>query len=65
MRCLVTGAGGLLGSWLTDYLIELGHKVYALDNLQEGKKEYINANAEFCLADLRDKEKISNTFTRK
>ena len=32
MMCLVTGAHGFIGSHVTDRLIQLGHKVVAVDN---------------------------------
>lgn len=38
MRILVTGAGGFLGSHLTDRLLSLGHEVLAVDNFFTGSK---------------------------
>lgn len=37
-RCLVTGAGGFLGSHLVDSLIESGHEVLGVDNFYTGEK---------------------------
>jgi UDP-glucuronate decarboxylase len=36
MRILVTGGAGFLGSHLTDRLVEQGHEITVLDNLQTG-----------------------------
>lgn len=38
MRILVTGAGGFLGSHLTDELLKKGHEVLAVDNFFTGAK---------------------------
>jgi UDP-glucuronate decarboxylase len=38
MRILVTGGAGFLGSHLCDRLVELGHEVTAIDNLQTGSR---------------------------
>ena len=35
---LVTGAGGFIGSWLTQALVERGETVRALDNFSTGKR---------------------------
>lgn len=36
MRILITGGAGFIGSHLTDYLIEEGHQIVAMDNLVTG-----------------------------
>ncbi|MFH1259380.1 MAG: UDP-glucuronic acid decarboxylase family protein [Elusimicrobiota bacterium] len=41
MRILVTGGAGFLGSHLSDYLIDKGHTVVALDNLITGNLDNI------------------------
>ena len=38
---VVTGGAGFLGSHITDYLINKGHKVYVIDNLSTGHKNNI------------------------
>ncbi|RMD86143.1 MAG: SDR family NAD(P)-dependent oxidoreductase [Candidatus Dadabacteria bacterium] len=58
-KILVTGGAGFIGSHLVDRLIEDGHEVRILDNLDrqvhQGKKpEYINPQAEFIMGDIRD-----------
>ena len=60
MRVLVTGGAGFIGSHTVDALLEKGHEVRILDNLQKpvhlkGKPPWIPKEAEFILGDVRDK----------
>ena len=41
MRTLITGGAGFLGSYLCDYLIEMGHEVICLDNLSTGTMDNV------------------------
>lgn len=41
MKIIVTGGAGFLGSHLCDKLLELGHTVYAVDNLITGSRDNI------------------------
>jgi len=57
---LVTGAAGLLGSHLTDTLLERGHRVTGIDNLSLGVMENLSRASEypdfqFILCDVRDR----------
>lgn len=59
-KILVTGAGGFIGSHLTDYLVEKGHKVKAFVRYNSRnfwvwleKSEYIN-DIEIYSVDFRD-----------
>lgn len=57
MKVLVTGGAGFIGSHVTDLLIEKGHDVRILDNLETqihgGKKpDYVNTKAEFIKGDI-------------
>jgi len=45
MKILVTGAAGYIGSIVTERLIELGHEVIALDNLQAGHQSAVSPQA--------------------
>lgn len=64
MNFLVTGAAGFIGSHLTNFLINEGHDVVALDNLEGGKREYVNPKASFLLADLRYKKSIDQIYDK-
>ena len=60
MRILVTGGAGFIGSHTVDALINGGHDVRILDNLQKpvhlkGKPPWIPKDAEFILGDVRSK----------
>ena len=60
MRILITGGAGFIGSHTADALIDRGHDVRILDNLQEtvhpkGKPDYIHPAVEFIHGDVRDK----------
>ena len=63
-KVLVTGGAGFIGSHLVDRLVELGHTVRILDNLDPqvhpgGKKpDYLNPEAEFVAGDVRDRETV-------
>lgn len=60
MKILVTGGMGFVGSHLVDELVKRGHRVVVLDNLEEqvhqGRQpDYLNSNAEYVIADIRDR----------
>jgi dTDP-L-rhamnose 4-epimerase len=60
LNILVTGGAGFIGSHTSDALIERGHCVRILDNLNKtlypkGMPSYINPDAEFIIGDVRDK----------
>lgn len=61
-KCLVTGGAGFIGSNLVDELINQNHKVVVIDNLSTGKKEYVDAKADFYEVDIRNLEKIKPLF---
>lgn len=54
MRVVVTGAAGLLGSWLADELRREGHSVVGVDNLIGGYRD--NISGEFKCDDITDLE---------
>ena len=60
MNILVTGGAGFIGSHTSDALIEKGHCVRILDNLNKtlypkGMPRHINPEAELMIGDVRDK----------
>lgn len=56
MKVLVTGGAGYVGSHTVLALINGGHQVIVLDNLQTGHKKAVNPQAVFIKGDVRDKE---------
>ena len=62
-KCLVTGGAGFIGSNLVDELIKQGEEVIIIDNLSTGKKEYVNAKADFHEVDIRNLKIIKPLFS--
>jgi dTDP-L-rhamnose 4-epimerase len=65
---LVTGGAGLIGSHLVDRLLELGHSVRVLDNLDaqthpEGRPPWIPADVEFLHGDVQDRSLMERALT--
>jgi nucleoside-diphosphate-sugar epimerase len=44
---LVTGGAGFIGSHMAEFLLALGHQVRVLDNLSQGRREWVPEAAEF------------------
>lgn len=63
-KVIVTGGAGFIGSNLTDFLITKGYKVFVLDNLSSGRKEYINPKAEFIKVDLVKAKKVAEVVSK-
>ena len=66
-RALVTGGAGLIGSHLSDLLVEQGYRVRILDNLEpnthrNGKPSWIPPEAEFLHADIRDQKAVRSAL---
>jgi dTDP-L-rhamnose 4-epimerase len=66
---LITGGAGFIGSHLTDELLKYGHNVRVLDNLcdqvhgkDSGRPEYLNSEAEFFQADIRDPNAVAEAL---
>ena len=69
MKALITGGAGFIGSHLTDLLLEKGHEVTVIDNLQGGWLKNLkcaenNPNFKFFKLDIREKEKLFQLFEK-
>ena len=69
MRILISGAGGFLGSHITDMLLGQGHEVVGMDNFITGRKENIahlsgNKNYTFIEADVIEPVKVDGPIDR-
>ena len=58
-RCLVTGGAGLIGSHIVDLLVEKGHEVVVVDNLERithfnGEPDWVNEKVTYFFKDIRD-----------
>ncbi len=56
MKVAVTGSAGLIGSWIVEYLLKLGHTVVSFDNLIGGYRDSIisHINHEYHDLDITD-----------
>lgn len=68
-KVLVTGGAGFIGSFIVDALVEAGHSVRILDNLElqvhgpGGRPpEYLSPEAEFIRGDVRDRETVERAL---
>lgn len=59
---VVTGGAGFIGSHLSERLVELGHKVRIIDNLSQGKREWVPEEAEFFEGDILEKDLLRKVF---
>ncbi|NNL84165.1 MAG: SDR family NAD(P)-dependent oxidoreductase, partial [Myxococcales bacterium] len=69
LKTLVTGGAGFVGSHLVDALIEAGHEVRVLDNLDPqvhgaGRQPpaYLHPKAELQVGDVRDRDAVSRAM---
>lgn len=61
MDALVTGGAGFIGSHLVDALIARGDSVRVLDDLATGRRENVNAEAEFVQGSVADAEAVARS----
>ena len=62
MKVLVTGGAGYIGSVATAELIAAGHDVVVVDNLYQGHREAVHADAQFVQGDLLDADTCTQLF---
>ena len=62
MKILVTGGAGYIGSVATAALISRGHEVVVFDNLLNGHREAVHADATFVHGDLCHRADIDGTM---
>jgi UDP-glucose 4-epimerase len=55
-KILVSGGAGFIGSHVADQLVAGGHDVAVLDNLSTGRREFVPAQAQFFLYDIKSPE---------
>jgi len=65
MIALVTGGAGYIGSTVSNYLLDKGHKVVIIDNLSTGNFNNVPKRADFIKANVQDTKKISKIFLTK
>lgn len=69
MNILVTGGAGFIGRWVVKRLLDEGHKVWALDNLSNGRIENIDefkeeSNFIFIEGDIKDTKLLDDVFAK-
>lgn len=66
-KILVTGGAGFIGSHLVKRLIERGHEVTAIDNLERGKVDFVEniKSLKLVVCDLTDYETMQQFFEDK
>ena len=66
-KILVTGGAGFIGSHLVKRLVEKGHEVTAIDNLERGKVDFVEniKSLKLVLCDLTDYETMQQFFEDK
>lgn len=64
MKILITGGAGFIGSHIQDALIDTGHEVAIMDSLRSGKTDNLNPKSTFFEVDIRDTQKVPETFEK-
>jgi len=64
VNILVTGGAGYVGSIVAEELLNQGHDVVILDNLQQGHKKAVLPEAQFILADICNARTLDDVFSQ-
>ncbi len=64
MHLLVTGGAGYIGSHVANNLLDLGHKVFIVDDLSTGNKKLIPQKANFEQCNISDEKKLENIIKK-
>lgn len=64
MKILVTGGAGYIGSITSEILLEEGHEVIVVDNLQQGHRDALLQGVAFYEGDFGDVDVLKNIFTK-
>ena len=64
MKIIVTGGAGFIGSHLVDAYIKAGHQVSIIDNLDTGKRIFVNPKAKFYKISVTDLKKMDAVFKK-
>lgn len=59
---VVTGGAGFIGSHLTEKLINLGYHVNVIDNLSQGRREWVHPKAKFFKGSISNKALLRKVF---
>lgn len=62
MRVLVTGGAGFIGSHVVDLLLERGHEVAVIDNLETGSADNVPSGVVLHEVDIRDEARVAAVF---
>ena len=62
VKIIVTGGAGFIGSNLVDALVERGLEVHVVDNLSNGKREYVEKRVTLHVIDVTNLDSIKPVF---
>lgn len=65
MRVLVTGGAGYIGSHIVLELMELGHEIIIVDDMQKGNEANLFPGNEFIKGEIQDPEILKKAFSKK